>query len=56
MEKVEMLKALIDNELGWLASDPTFENMQDVVEFFANGGFNAMPDDKIEALYKQLTA
>jgi hypothetical protein len=52
----EMIKALTQNEIDWITGDPSFENVQDVVDFFANGGFNKLSDAEIEGQYLNLTA
>jgi hypothetical protein len=51
-----MVTELVQNEIDWLVGDPTYENVQSVVKFFALGGFDRHSDEKIERMYKDLTA
>lgn len=56
MDRNKMIKKLIQNEIDWLVGDPTFENVESIVEFFTNGGFNNLPDNEIKTKYEGLIA
>jgi hypothetical protein len=56
MDRLEMVTELVQNEIDWVAGDPTYENIQSAVKFFASGGFSGCSDEKIERMYKNLTA
>lgn len=56
MDRLEMITELVQNEIDWVAGDPTYENIQSAVKFFALGGFSGCSDEKIERMYKNLTA
>jgi hypothetical protein len=46
----EKILALTRNELVFLIESP--EHLTDVAEFFAKGGFYAMPDEELNSDYK----
>lgn len=56
MNRKDMMRQLIQNEIDWLVGDPTFENVNSVVEFFTNGGFDKLSDNEIKARYERLTS
>lgn len=56
MSRQDMIKELVQNEIDWVVGDPTFENVQKVVEFFTGGGFGRYSDDDIKHMYTNLTA
>lgn len=56
MDRIEMVQALVQNEIDWVVGDPTHENVQQVVRFFTMGGFDNYTDSKIEDMYNKLTA
>jgi len=48
MTRLEMLEKLTKNELIYLQENP--ERLDDVVEFFANGGYAKESDNELEKL------
>ena len=50
MNRLEMVTELVQNEIDWVAGDPTYENIEAVVRFFALGGFDKHSDEKIERM------
>ncbi len=56
MDRLEMVTELVQNEIDWVVGDPTFENVQSIVKFFALGGFSGCSDEELERMYKNLTA
>jgi len=56
VSRKDMVQALVQNDIDWVVGDPTHENVQQIVRFFANGGFDNYTDSKIEKMYNDLTA
>ena len=53
----EKVLALTQNEIDWfLGNGVELGLVQDVIEFFAKGGFHAYPDEKIDKQYEMLMA
>ena len=48
----EKIRELTDNELRWLIGSP--ENLDDVTQFFVNGGFTVYTDDALNDQYTRL--
>ena len=56
MNRIEMIKALTQNEIDWIVGDPDYENVQIIVDFLAQGGYTNYSDDNLTMLYNQLKA
>ena len=56
MNRIEMIKALTQNEIDWIVGDPEYENVQIIVDFLARGGYVNYSDDNLTMLYNQLKA
>jgi hypothetical protein len=56
MNRLDMVKTLVQNEVDWVVGDPTFENVESLVKFFTSGGFAKYSDDDIKAMYENLMA
>jgi len=53
----EKVFALTKNSIDWfLGNGQELGLVQEVTEFFAQGGYFAYPDEKINDLYQRLTA
>ena len=57
MTREEKILALTQNEIDWfLGNGEELGLVQDVIAFFAKGGFTTDTDDQINDLYDRLTA
>ena len=56
MSRVEMIEVLTRNEIDWLVGDPTWENINETVQFFTDGGFHKYSDQQLTEQYENLTA
>lgn len=56
MNRIQMIKALTQNEIDWIVGDPDYENVQIIVDFIARGGYTNYSDDNLTMLYNQLKA
>jgi hypothetical protein len=56
ISREKMVQALVQNDIDWVVGDPTYENVQQIVRFFTNGGFDNYTDSAIEEMYNKLTA
>jgi hypothetical protein len=53
----DKILALTQNEIDWFLGNGVELNLvQEVIEFFAKGGYTAWPDEKIDDAYSRLTA
>lgn len=52
--RAQMILALTSYELEWFKDNP--ENLADVAEFFANGGFENVNADDLEEVYSKKIA
>ena len=51
----EMIHAITDNEISWLAGgNANHEELQESIKFFASGGFNSWSDEKIKRYYDNM--
>lgn len=56
-DRLEMLKAITQNELDWLVGgNATHEEINHSVEFFAKGGFAIWTDEQIKKTFNNLIA
>lgn len=46
-----MVLALVKYELQWLMQSP--EQLDNVAEFFATGGYDSMPDEEVAKCYQR---
>ena len=49
-----MVAALVRKEIDWIVGDPTHENINDTVQFFAKGGFGVYSDEDIKEQFDLL--
>jgi|LauGreDrversion4_2_1035121.scaffolds.fasta_scaffold7480043_1 hypothetical protein len=56
-ERMQMVIALTDNEVRWLAGgNANYDEVEASIRFFAGGGFLTYTDKKLQELYTNLTA
>ena len=56
-ERMQMVIALTDNEVRWLAGgNANADEVEASIRFFASGGFFTYTDKRLQELYTNLTA
>jgi hypothetical protein len=54
MDRKNMIESLIEYELQWLVDNYDKHSLEEVTDFFANGGFHNWTDKQLEIKFNML--